>query len=232
MSTTPVSSALATQESPRQNIARSETVKLWMRLDGETFAAYNAFCCYRDMGVDRSYTLVAQKLDISRTLVARWASRWRWQKRITAYLHHLDADHLRKQRLDIQDMNARHRKLSLVFQEKIADRLKTLDVNDLTPQDLAKWAAVAVEIERGAFGLSKLVKFEQLEQVEAVLKGSPEVQTFNERLKQLSAPDREIFRELTVKYLRVMKAEFHSEDTSPDADKTITVDGSPQPAEA
>jgi hypothetical protein len=191
-------------------VGRSATVKLWMRQDGETVQAYEAFCLYRDMGVDRSYLKVAQKLTKSETLIHRWGTRWLWQKRISAYLHDLDADTLRQQKQDILAMNARHRKIALAFQEKLARRLADLNPEELTPQDLAKWATIAVEMERDSYGLSKLLKLDQTEEVQGVLQ-SQELAAFDERLSSLSSEDRTLIRQLSIKYLRTIHSEFSSQ---------------------
>jgi len=54
----------------------------WEQKEGESAVAYEAFAVYRNMGADRSYVKVAQKLRKSSTLINRWGSTHNWQKRV------------------------------------------------------------------------------------------------------------------------------------------------------
>lgn len=53
----------------------------WDMQIGESSVAYAAFVCYRDLGADRSLELAAQKLNKSKTNLAKWSSNHRWTER-------------------------------------------------------------------------------------------------------------------------------------------------------
>jgi hypothetical protein len=66
-------------------------VKPWEPQKGESLVAYQAFVEYRDMGDSRSQDAVSVRLGKSRQLMSRWAAKWKWVARVTAYAAHLEA---------------------------------------------------------------------------------------------------------------------------------------------
>jgi hypothetical protein len=59
---------------------------IYHKLQGiETAKAYEAFSIYRDMGVARSITKVAQELDKSRTQIGKWSERHNWVERVRIF---------------------------------------------------------------------------------------------------------------------------------------------------
>jgi len=58
---------------------------IWERQENESAKAYEAFREYRDMGSQRSFDKVGQKLVKSRQLLSRWSSQYDWVKRVEAY---------------------------------------------------------------------------------------------------------------------------------------------------
>ena len=55
---------------------------IYHKLTTETAKAYEAFAIYRDMGIGRSITKVAQELDKSRTQIGKWSERHNWVERV------------------------------------------------------------------------------------------------------------------------------------------------------
>lgn len=53
----------------------------WDRQEKESSQAYEAFTVYRNLGVGRTYTAVAEKLRKSSSLIRRWADNFNWHKR-------------------------------------------------------------------------------------------------------------------------------------------------------
>lgn len=53
----------------------------WARQKGESEQAYYAFCLYRDQEAPRGYSRVVSELGKSKTIIARWGSRWAWVDR-------------------------------------------------------------------------------------------------------------------------------------------------------
>jgi len=67
----------------------------WLRQPRETGAAFFAFCLYRDYGGDRNIRKVveANELPSRRISIFRaWSKRYQWNRRVTDYDNHLDAN--------------------------------------------------------------------------------------------------------------------------------------------
>lgn len=64
----------------------------WDRLPGESAKAYEAFCVYRDLGVDRSIRDAAQKLSKSVMVIARWSGQWDWVNRVREWDIHIEEE--------------------------------------------------------------------------------------------------------------------------------------------
>jgi hypothetical protein len=134
---------------------REELVKdPWERQPNESVRAYEAFKIYLDLGAQRSQVKVAEKLDKSSAIVARWSIRHAWRKRMEAWETEQDREWLKERRRSLREANRRHTTLAKSMTGKIASRLKVLKVEELSPQDLARWLDVAVKIERLGLGLS------------------------------------------------------------------------------
>jgi hypothetical protein len=132
------------------------TKNLWDKQDGETTPAWQAFRTYRDMGEERSFHKVAEKLSKSDTLMKRWASRWKWVVRVSAWDEHVDK---RRQEATItkqEEMARRHVQIGQGMQGIAAAKLveyqkriqsgQTLD--DIGPRDAVALADAGVKLER------------------------------------------------------------------------------------
>jgi hypothetical protein len=120
----------------------------WERQKGETQKAFEAFCIYRDMGADRSLSKVSQQLGKHKVLLQRWSSRWQWVLRVEAWDDHLDQGARRENEKRVKAMAERHANQAMLFQQKLVERLRTINPEDLSPADLARWFDVAVKVER------------------------------------------------------------------------------------
>jgi hypothetical protein len=58
---------------------------IYEKLETETQKAYEAFCCYRDMGSSRSIDRVAQESTKSRSIIRTWCKEHDWVKRAEVY---------------------------------------------------------------------------------------------------------------------------------------------------
>lgn len=130
------------------------TIKPWERQRGESQKAFEAFTVYRDMGAERSLMKVVQKLNKSLQLLGRWSSKWNWVERVRLYDAELDRQYRLEQEEERRKMAERHAKQAMMFQNKILERLRTIDPNRLSPSDLIKWFDVAVKVERLSRGES------------------------------------------------------------------------------
>jgi glycine/D-amino acid oxidase-like deaminating enzyme len=120
----------------------------WEKHPDETFQAFKAFSIYRDMGLSRSLPKVAAKTLKSLSLMKRWSLRWSWVERAAAWDAELDRISVEAQKKARVEMAERHIEQAMLFQEKIIERLKTLEPDDLSPAVLIRWLEAAVKIER------------------------------------------------------------------------------------
>ena len=128
--------------------------EMWDRQYGESGRAYQAFCTYRDMGVDRSYAAVAQKLGKSKTIIDRWGSRWRWVERVAAYDTYLETEARKTAEDERKKMAKRHAQQAMMFQEKVIKRLQALDPKEIPVSTLIAMFDTAVRVERLSRGES------------------------------------------------------------------------------
>lgn len=142
------------------------TMKSWERQKGESQRAYEAFAIYRDMGPSRSLAKVAKKLGKAISLIERWSRKWNWVERAALYDDELDRQYRAEQEEERKKMAERHAKQAMMIQNKIVQRLQTLDPNQLSPSDLIRWFDIAVKVERLARGQStEITKLEHNGQV-------------------------------------------------------------------
>lgn len=124
------------------------------RQDEESKKAFEAFATYRDLGITRSLREVAQKLSKSETLMKRWSSKHDWVERVAEYDAEMDRKALLQQEKNRREMTKRHANASMLFQQKVVDRLRKLKAEELTPAELIRWFETSVKIERLSRGES------------------------------------------------------------------------------
>lgn len=137
--------------------------KSWEKLPDETGKAYEAFCIYRDMGIDRSIHKVALKRTESGPHTSRlkeWSRKYHWILRATAYDEHLDDIRRFRNEEALVEMSERHAREAQLLQEKAITKLKALNIDDMKPFDVIKFYDTAVKIER----LSRGVPTENIKQ--------------------------------------------------------------------
>lgn len=129
---------------------------LHQRQPDEGARAWEAFCCYRDMGPKRSITRVAQKLGKSGSMISRWSGRHRWQERVSSWQTEQDACAAEDRRELIRCANRRHLAVAKSMFKAIHKSIAAASqAPELSPRDVAAWARVAVQIERDALGLTR-----------------------------------------------------------------------------
>ncbi len=121
------------------------------RQKGESQAAFAAFVMYRD-SEKRSYTEVARGLYKSRTLIARFGARWRWQDRIEAWEKYQDALRIEQQAKDKAEVFAMHGALAAAMAGILGQFLQHLDATELTPATAPKWLREIIAAQRQLYG--------------------------------------------------------------------------------
>ena len=120
----------------------------WTRQKRESHQAFEAFCVYRDMGPARSQTKVAKILGKSSNLINRWCRQWRWVSRAAAWDAEIDRINLVARAEAVKQMQERHASIASEALDRVVERLKSIQSEELTPADTAKWLEVATKIER------------------------------------------------------------------------------------
>jgi len=144
---------------------------IWERQLKETSKAYKAFCEYRDLGSDRSLSKLTQELDVSKTHLGNWSSKYNWVERVEAFDDYIEARVRDSNETAIVEMRTRHARQSHELQDALALPLQVLnrkieedsDLNELDKLKIheliglltqsAKCLKQLTEIEREARGL-------------------------------------------------------------------------------
>ncbi|WP_327375826.1 hypothetical protein OG393_18810 [Streptomyces sp. NBC_01216] len=131
----------------------ADSAEAWERQSGESSAAWEAFACYRDLGLSRSIGKVAERLAKSRTLIERWSTSHRWVLRAEAWDREQDRLWRAERHQAACEVARRHARLASAAQSKIVAQLQQLDPSRLSPSDVIRWLEVTIRIERQAYGM-------------------------------------------------------------------------------
>ena len=122
--------------------------KLWERQEGESAKAFEAFGVYRDLGPDRSIAKTGQKLGKNLTTLSEWSSKFEWVKRANAWDDEQDRVARNEQIKEIRKMRERHAKIAERALEKVTEALETIDPQEMSHMDMARFMDVASKLER------------------------------------------------------------------------------------
>jgi hypothetical protein len=131
----------------------ADSAEAWERQPGESAAAWEAFACYRDLGLSRSISKVAGTLRKARTLVERWSTSHQWVIRAEAWDREQDRLWRAERQQASREVARRHARLATAAQAKIVAQLQQLDPSRLSPSDVIRWLEATVRIERQAYGI-------------------------------------------------------------------------------
>ncbi len=133
-------------------MGNTNTPKPWERQPDETTKPYEAFCVYRDMGIERSIRKVAERLSKSETLMARWSTKNNWVERVTAWddeQERIEREAAQKQQLeDIKKMRKRHAAIATQMLIKASTALQSLPPDEVKAADISRMVDVASKLER------------------------------------------------------------------------------------
>ncbi len=124
--------------------------EIWERLPNESSKAYQAFCIYRDLGVERSLEKVAQNRGKpgSKSWLNTWSTKYHWVERAQAYDDYMEQEKRKEQERAILEMVERHTKEAMALQQKALERLKSLDSSELSTKDVLSYLLEAMKLER------------------------------------------------------------------------------------
>lgn len=130
----------------------------WVQQPNELPRNHGLFLMYRDMGRIRTVAQLAAMSPLSYAATARVARLNKWVAR--AGLWDAEQDRLTGIQLqnDRADMARRHSDAARKLMDKALERLKTLDIDSISPHALVLMLDTAARIERAALGLETLNK--------------------------------------------------------------------------
>lgn len=133
-------------------MGNTNTPKPWERQPDETPKPYEAFCIYRDLGINRTRAAVAEKLSKSESLISRWSSQYQWVNRAAAWddeQERIEREITQKQqREDIKKMRKRHAAIATQMLVKASMALQSLKDDEVKAADISRMVDVASKLER------------------------------------------------------------------------------------
>lgn len=130
---------------------------MWERRDDDTNASWNAFCMYRDYGVDRGLLKAIALNRVSRTrygVWCKWSAKYDWVKRCGAYDSYLDGLKRSEREKEFGEREKMYQKLTEKVLSIVSKRLDGFDPEELTQGNVIDWLKNSIDIERTIFGKS------------------------------------------------------------------------------
>lgn len=142
----------------RRELDLDPSIDAWDRQPAESPRNHGLFLMYRDMGRIRTVAQLAALSPVSYGATARVARYNKWAARAGLW----DAEQDRIAGIRLQDareeMARTHSKAARALMDKALARLKTLDIDSISPHALVLMLDTAARIERAALGLETLNK--------------------------------------------------------------------------
>lgn len=156
----------------RRKLELDPALDAWAQQPNETPRNFGLFLMYRDLGRIRTVAQAAMLSPISFAATARVARYNLWVER--AGLWDAEQDRIASVRLQDarEEMAKRHAKYAASLMEKAMARLRTLDVDSISPHALVLMLDTAARIERSALGLETLNKGAQAAQTTVTVAAS------------------------------------------------------------
>ncbi len=133
-------------------------MKEWEQLQSETKLAYEWFCRYRDMGVERSTVKVQQKYskkDSYKRQLAKWSIKYNWTTRAEAYDNHIGGKKLVEMESEQLRAAREHIHLADSVMELVLRKLAVIELSDINVNGLKGLAELAVKTKRDALGIAE-----------------------------------------------------------------------------
>lgn len=142
----------------RRKLELDPSIDPWVRQPNESPRNHGLFLMYRDLGRIRTVAQVATMSPLTYAALARLSRFNKWVER--AGLWDAEQDRITSIRLhDAREKMAKtHAAAAQALMKKALERLKTLDVDSISPHALVLMLDTAARIERAALGLETLNK--------------------------------------------------------------------------
>lgn len=128
--------------------------QVWDMQEGESSVAFEAFKFYRDLGLTRNLSKVAEKVGKSYQTIAIYSHKYSWAMRVAAW----DKEQDRQEQQWLLDERkkavTRHVRQAQSLQSKWIQRLQQLDPSELSVSEVIRYAEIATKLEREALGMA------------------------------------------------------------------------------
>lgn len=128
--------------------------QVWDMQEGESAVAFEAFKYYRDLGLTRNLSKVAEKTGKAYQTVAIYSHKYSWAMRVAAW----DKEQDRQEQQWLLDERkkavTRHVRQAQSLQSKWIQRLQQLDPSELSVSEVIRYAEIATKLEREALGMA------------------------------------------------------------------------------
>jgi gamma-glutamyl:cysteine ligase YbdK (ATP-grasp superfamily) len=111
----------------------------WERLEGESFAAFAAFCAFRDLGAERNIRKTVESLEKNISAQAKkygvwrnWSTLFRWRERAADYNRYLEKLKQTELRKTIEAQGEKHREVTGKMLDVVSKKLDMMNPADLT----------------------------------------------------------------------------------------------------
>ena len=136
-------------------LADDHLYESWERLEGETAAAYAAFCVYRDCGLHRAIRMAVETVENDPVVIKsktrswrNWASKYRWRERAADYDRFIEKLKQAEIRKTYEAEGEKKREVTAKILDVISKKLDTMNPAELSQGNLPEWfnsAAKAVK---------------------------------------------------------------------------------------
>ena len=142
---------------PRGGTAEMLPYESWERLQGESSAAFAAFCAFRDFGLERSIKRAVDGYEKDEAVRAKryrvwrnWSTQFRWAERAAAFDRHIEKLKATELRKTIEAQGEMHRKITGKMLDVVSKKLDTMNPDELTQGNVSEWVQTAIKAEREA----------------------------------------------------------------------------------
>jgi hypothetical protein len=152
-----------------EEIIETEPIALYEKQLNESEKAFAAFVIYRDASTDRTYQLVANKLQCTNHNIQRWAVQWNWRERALAWDREMDEKHRAAMAKGRMDMRERQAKIGAAMQGiatyalvELQNRMDGKLPLNLTTDEITRMMDVGARMESRARGEEREGRFTKI----------------------------------------------------------------------
>ena len=138
-------------------IADNLPFESWERLQGETSAAFSAFCAYRDFGLERNIRKAVESVEKDVTAQGKkykvwrnWSTQYRWRDRAADYDKYIERLKQAEMRKTIEAQGEKHREVTKKMLDVVSKKLDTMNPAELTQGSVTEWVQTAIKADREA----------------------------------------------------------------------------------